>query len=201
MSNVQRLTTAVWVAAIALPLAAAASDRNYELRIAIDDGTPNGQRFIELDDATSGIDFDSLQMGESQSIVDASGRTMLVTRTAQGFELNVDGRIIELPPLDGDPVGGLNVADPGNTAVEIERQLRVVDTTAEADDAITIISSSAIDAATRETIRQALRSAGHDADVEFIDAAGLSVTTEANRTGSGVDRRVKIISREINATQ
>ncbi|MDX1482657.1 MAG: hypothetical protein R3315_13320 [Woeseiaceae bacterium] len=201
MSSVQRLIIAACVAAIAFSVAAAASDRNYELRIAIDDGTPDGQLFIELDDATSGVDFDGLQVGESQSIVDSSGRNVLVTRTAKGFELNVDGRVIELPPLDGDPAGGLRAADSQDATIEIERHLHAVDPAANGDDTITISSSSAIDEATRESIRQALRSAGHDADVEFIDTAGLPVTTEMNRTGSRVEKRVKVISREINATQ
>lgn len=201
MSSAQRLITAVLVAAFALPLAAAESDRNYELRIAIDDGTPDGQLFIELDEATSGIELDGLQIGESQSIVDSSGRTLLVTRTSEGFELNVDGRIIELPPLDDDPVGGMNPAGPDDSAIEIERHVRVVDATATSADVITIISSAAIDEATREAIRQTLGAAGHDADVEFIDATGLPMTTEANRNGSQVERRVKVISREIDATQ
>lgn len=192
-----RRKTGILLVLMATPLAAASAE-DYELRIAIDDGTPDGQLFIELDDATNGLDLDSLQVGESRSLIDKSGRAVLMTRTVDGFELNVNGRIIELPALGGEATHDVHIAGAGDAAVEIERHVRVVDKTAGPNDAVTVISRSPIDKATRDVIRDALAAAGHDARVEFIDTSALPEVTGASRHG---ERHIRIVSEEINATQ
>ena len=68
------------VALFTIPLVVLAEVvQKHELRIAIDDGSADGQLFVNLDDAASGIDLASLQVGESQSIVDESGRRSTTT--------------------------------------------------------------------------------------------------------------------------
>ncbi len=59
---------------------------------------------IKIDSEELGFDWRELhgmQEGENRSIIDESGRNILVTREADGFTLNIDGEIIELPMLFG----------------------------------------------------------------------------------------------------
>lgn len=170
-----------------------------ELRIAIDDGTPDGQFFIDLDDAGSGIDLSDMQMGESRSIVGESGRSVLVTRVANGLELNVDGRIVEVPDFAESPDF---VHPAANDAVSVDQELiravHVVDagSAVVGDDGIVIVSPGRIDDATRDGIRSLLSSAGHADDVTFLDAeSGV-------HQGHAIDedREIRIIERKVNAT-
>ena len=171
----------------------------HELRIAIDDGTPDGQFFIDLDDAGSGIDLSDMQMGESRSIVGESGRSVLVTRVANGLELNIDGRIVEVPDFAESP-DFVHLA--ANDAVSIDQEMiravHVVDdgSAVVGDDGIVIVSPGRIDDATRDGIRSLLSSAGHADDVTFLDAeSGV-------HQGHAIDeeREIRIIERKVNAT-
>lgn len=184
----------------ALPMLATADvTTKHELRIAIDDGTPDGQVFIDLDDAASGVDLHDMQIGESRSIVGESGRSVLVTRVANGLELNIDGRIIEVPDFSGSP-DFVHVA--ANDAVsidhEIVRAVHIVDagSATSGDDAIVIVSPERIDDATRDGIRSLLSSAGHADDVRFLDAeSGEHQSREIDE-----EHRIKVIERKVNAT-
>lgn len=40
-----------------------------------------------------------MQVGETQSIVDESGRSVLITREEQGFKFEVDGKTVILPEM------------------------------------------------------------------------------------------------------
>ena len=185
------------IVAIALPPAAVAGTNGvHELRIAIDDGTPDGQLFIDLDDR-SGVDLRDLQIGESQSVVDGQGRAVLVTRTEQGLTVNVDGRVIDTPDFAADiDTGSFNQG----TDIDIQKEVVIVDSTAAAThEGITIISSQPIDDATRETLRAVLLSAGHSNDIVFLDGEGPHSETH-DTAGTGKHRQIRVISQEINAT-
>ena len=89
-------------AAMVLASAAYASeDMHTKMKIAWVDGSDDGDVHIELDSAELGFDLHDMQVGENQSFVDGSGRNVLVTREEDGFTLNVDGKVIELPIMSG----------------------------------------------------------------------------------------------------
>jgi hypothetical protein len=185
------------IVAVGLPLGAiAGTAERHELRIAIDDGSEDGQVFIELHD-DSGVNVRDLQVGESQSVVDAQGRPVLVTRLEDGLEFNVDGRIIELPELVADAAN----LGPGEYAgVESEKEVIVVNSKFAADEGgVTIISDEPIDEATRDGIRALLSSAGYTDGVVFLDAAGPQGGSGDAHHGTR-HRQIKVISQEVNAT-
>jgi hypothetical protein len=99
-----------------------------------------------------GFDLQEMQQGESRSIVDESGRPILITRTADGFTFNVDGKTIELP--NSSDVHAMHGTD-----IKMMHDM---------DDTM-IISPKPIDAATQQAIRSLLESGGYDSDVNFID--------------------------------
>ena len=171
----------------------------HELRIAIDDGTPDGQFFIDLDDAGSGIDLHDMQMGESRSIVGESGQSVLVTRVANGLELNIDGRIVEVPDFARGPdFVHMAANDAVSIDQEVMRAVHIVDagSAVAADDGIVIVSPERIDDATRDGIRSLLSSAGHADDVIFLDA----VSSVHQRQEIDEEHQIRIIERKVNAT-
>ena len=62
---------------------------NMAIEVVGEDGM-NGQYF-KLNSDDLGFDLDEMQVGESRSIVDESGQSILVTRGEEGFSLNIDG--------------------------------------------------------------------------------------------------------------
>lgn len=91
------------IAAIALFGAAVAQEETrMKIKVFSDESGHEAVR-LDLDSDDLGFDLHEMQEGESQAIVDDEGRTILVTRTADGHEFDVDGKKISLPLLDGDP--------------------------------------------------------------------------------------------------
>ncbi len=194
--------TAVLLASLFPALAVAGQAHQQKLVIAIDDGTEDGQVFINVDDAQDAIDIDKLQVGESRSIVDEQGRSILLTKTETGLDLNVDGRVIALPSYDDGQADLEAAAVHPDSDVKIERRIRIertIDGGDLDDDTVTIISNGVIDDATKEQIRSILSSSGQTGDVVFIDGHGLHDATSAVHDGHDA-HRVKIISKEISAT-
>ena len=117
-------------------------------------------------------DLHGMQEGENRSIIDESGRNILVTREADGFTLNIDGEIIELPMLFGGYHGMDWTADGDETDVNVHVMHRArfanMDGMHDFDDTM-IISRKPIDDATQQQIKLLLESAGHASDVNFID--------------------------------
>ena len=165
-----------------------------------DDGT--GQQSFMFDSDDAGFDLQSLAVGETRAVTDASGNVANVSRTEAGFEIEVAGETIVL----SDPGLG-NLGDEQDYAmhmhsdahavdvdtdvvIEGARQIRIVKT-GNVDD-VTVISGGAIDEATRQRIREALASAGEENEVEFIDS------TEIN--SNGARKEVHIIRKEIDVT-
>lgn len=120
-------------------------------------------------------DLHGMQEGENRSIVDESGRNILVTREADGFTLNIDGEIIELPMLFGGHHSMVWSEDGDGTDVNVHvmRQatasgLHELHEMRDMDDTM-IISGKPIDDATQQQIKLLLESAGHSSDVNFVD--------------------------------
>ena len=81
---------------------AAEEDVKMKIQIDLDDGNETGGIHLNLDSESMGFNLHDMQEGEIQSIIDESGRSILITREADGFKFDVDGKTMpsfpELPP-------------------------------------------------------------------------------------------------------
>lgn len=158
--------------------------------IAIDDDSGHGMVELNLDSDQMGFNLHDMQEGESRSIVDESGRAVLITRKADGFKVDIDGKTIDLPMI-GDAHGAVFVDGDYGEDFDMHVVHGTEFVTADSSDGVTIVSGNAIDDTTRESIRSVLMSAGHSGDVEFIDAADMK----------GGMHKVKVIKKEVEVTR
>lgn len=167
--NIIKITFAA--ASLMLGTAAlAGDDMQMKIKIAVDDNSGSGGTHFELNSDAMGFELHDMQVGEVQSIVDDSGRSILITREADGFKIDVDGKTIDLPLFEGkhkamwvdhdsDMEFDVNVMHGGEFMGHGGL------------DGVTIISRQEIDEVTRETIKSLLMSTGHESDVNFIDGS------------------------------
>ena len=139
----------------------------------------------------SDIDMQSMQIGESQSIVDESGRSILITREAEGFKFDVDGKSIVVPDIGAGGAYTTLVDESDFTAnfdVEIVGDHHMMSSSD--GSGVTIISGKALDGTTKESIKAVLQSAGRDDEVTFIDGS------------SGPDgKQVRVYKKQIEIAQ
>jgi hypothetical protein len=146
------------------------------------------------------MDLHNMQIGESRSIVDDSGRAILVTKVEEGLRFDVDGKSVVMPDV-GTHAGYATFASlDGNHSAEENFDVAVVGAghamatpvvmAGPPADGVTIITREPLDAATQESIRAVLMSAGHDDEVSFI--AGGSATGAGN---------VRVIQRQVEVVQ
>ena len=114
-------------------------------------------------------DLHGMQEGENRSIIDESGRNILVTREADGFTLNIDGEIIELPMMFGRHHGMDWSEDGEEVDVNVHVMHRAQIEGRHDMNGTMIISGKPIDAATQQQIKSLLESAGYESEVNFID--------------------------------
>lgn len=145
--------TAVLVAIFLFSAAALSGEQiHYKVAIEVLGFGDDGETRIVLDSDDLGFNLHDLQLGENRSIVDKEGRTILITRTEEGFTFDVDGKTISMPAfdsLDGEQVW-INKGDHSSDL-----------------DGVMIFSGEEIDAATQQIIRSALESTGHS-NVRFV---------------------------------
>lgn len=140
----------------------------FKIAIAEDDG--NGEVVVNLDSDDLGFDLQDLQEGETRSIVDESGRSILITREAKGYKIDVDGKTIEMPLFESEH-GSMWVSDGYNEDVEIHMMGDAKFVSIGDFSGVNIISSEPIDEITQEGIKALLASSGHSGDVNFIDTS------------------------------
>ena len=165
------LKTAILAASLIMAGAAVAGEKHhmkFEIAIADDDGT--GEVMLNLDSDDLGFNLHDMQEGETRSIVDESGRSILITREAEGFKFDVDGRTIKMP-LFGSEHGAMWVGDGAGEDVRIHVMRDAEFVSNGSFDGVHIISSDPIDDVTQEGIKALLISAGHSGDVKFIDTS------------------------------
>lgn len=127
--------------------------------------------FLDSDDL--GFDLDELQVGETRSVVDESGKSILITRNEDGYTFNVDGEIIELPHIDDEDNGGMHwVSKDGDNDISVRVVSDVKVRALDEQHGTVIVSPKPIDEATQQAIKSVLESAGYDSEVEFIDSEG-----------------------------
>ncbi|MDJ0813422.1 MAG: hypothetical protein QNJ23_06825 [Woeseiaceae bacterium] len=81
--------------------AVAQDEARVKIEVKTDDGHGDGMHVV-LDGAELGFNPQDMQQGENQAFVDEQGRTILITREADGFRFDVEGKSIKVPLLNGD---------------------------------------------------------------------------------------------------
>ena len=188
------------VASTLLLAATAAADdveEKHEVRIVVAGASGDGGETFHWTSDGSDIDLQNMQVGETRSIVDDAGRTVLVTKEEDGLSFLVDGKTVKVPDFDERGMG-VAIVDGSDVTTDIDVEIigdHDVHTTgnsvairAHEADGVTIISSEPLDASVQESIRSVLQSAGRDDEVTFIDA-------------SGDGKRVKVIRKRVEVTQ
>ena len=155
--------------AVALGLATIAfAGEQTKMKIAVVEDDGHGEIRIELDSDDIGFSLEELQEGESRSIVDKSGQSILVTRKADGFTFDVDGKTIDMPMLGGDHDSMVWVGEDGGADVDLHVMKMGAFMGEDHMGSTMIMSAEPIDEATQQIIKSALESSGHDSDVSFV---------------------------------
>lgn len=161
------------------------------IAIAEDDGPGHEPFILELSSEELGFDLQDLQVGESRAVVDDAGRNILITRTSEGYDFDVDGKSISMPAFDGHAglvqAGGISA---GNFDVEIMGDnMHFMDS---AINGITIIAPTPLDESTKASIRSLLQSAGRSETVTFVDT---SEAPHAHGVATSV-HKIKVVKAE-----
>jgi hypothetical protein len=134
--NVAKIFTSL--IAIGLFGAAVAQDEaRVKIEVKTDDGHGDGFH-IALDGDDLGVNLHDMQEGENQAIVDEQGRTILITREADGFRFDVDGKSIKMPLLNGDHESMMKIHSEHDENVEVHIVKDVVELDGDHDGEHTI---------------------------------------------------------------
>ena len=85
----------------AFGVALAQEEARVKIVVATDDASGEGIH-MQFDSDDMGFDLQDMQEGENQAFIDEAGRTILVTRNADGYTFDVEGKTIKMPLIDGD---------------------------------------------------------------------------------------------------
>lgn len=177
MKTLKLLALAVTLMSGAAALADVEEKR--EIKIVIEGVSSDDSTSFHWSSNDANLDMHNMQIGETQSIVDEAGRSVLITRESEGFRFDVDGETIVVPDMNFGPhkmhmafVGGSDFTSDVNVDVmgDVMGAHRFM--SAHANDGVTIISGEALDATTKESIKAVLLSAGRNDEVIFIDGSG-----------------------------
>ena len=181
-------------AALGLATTAYSGEATKMKMVVVEDGG-DGEIRIELDSDDIGFNLDELQEGESRSIVDKSGQSILVTRTAEGYTFDVDGKTIDMPMLGGDHDKMVWVDEDGDTDVDFHVMRKAKFIGEDHMDSTMIMSAEPIDEATQQVIKSALKSAGQDSEVHFI-------THETHHgAGHGGKHQIKVVKKVVEVQE
>jgi hypothetical protein len=186
MKTMTFLAAAAMLAATAVALADAEERR--EMKIVVEAQSDDGSPAFSWVSDDPNLDMEAMQVGETQSIVDESGRAVLITREAEGFRFDVDGKSILMPEMGSQAMATFAMADGSDLTADFDVEV-IGDHRAMAfagESAVTIITGEALDASTQESIKAVLQSVGRGDEVTFID-----------NSGAGNGRHVSIIRKEV----
>ncbi len=184
---------ALVLAALGMATVALAGEHmKTKMVIAVVDSDSQGEVRLELDSDDLGFDLHDMQEGENRSIVDESGRSILITREADGYAFDVDGKTIKMPLFDDDLHGAvwMSDGDHGDFDFDIDVMHDVSVAGAHGMDGVMIVSQKPIDEATQQAIKSMLQSAGHGDEVRFIDTEGAD----------GGPHMIKVIEKKVVVT-
>jgi hypothetical protein len=135
---------------------------------------------FEIDGDDAGFNLHDMQVGENRSIIDKSGKSILVTREENGYRFDVDGKTVNMPDFDAEHQNSMWVMDGKVEDVDIhvmhvdgEQGMPMMSgmsgmARASKMVGVMIISEKSIDEATQQQIKILLDSTGHGGDVRFV---------------------------------
>jgi hypothetical protein len=199
--NMNRILLLILAAGLLAAESAPAGDSNAvwesqrELRVVIaeHDGAGGEPIRIDLSGEELGFDLQDLQFGESRSVVDSSGRSILITRTENGFDFEVDGRTISMPAFEHH-AELVEIVDPSQGEFDLEVNSGMAFTAA-GPSGITVITPDPLDESTQASIRSVLQAAGHDEAVTFVDPSSMP---QVHSTGA---HAIKVIQKEVQVSE
>ena len=170
------------------------SQRELRVVIAGNDGAGGEPIRIDLSGEELGFDLQDLQFGESRSVVDGSGRNILITRTETGYDFAVDGRTISMPAFE-QHAELVEIVDLSEGEFDVEGMSSGMAFTAAGPAGITVIAPDALDESTQAGIRSVLQAAGHEEAVTFIDQSSMP------QAHSGSAHAIKMIEKEVHVSE
>ena len=191
--SVRALSVFCWGCLVA---AAAVAGEEHETRIKIavdDDG--DEPRVFEWHSNDPDSDLSTLEVGESKTLTGEDGEDVVVTRTENGLEFDINGEKVKVPHDDDHTMHKVHKMD-GDRAVFVKKSKDVKVVKAHANDGVTIIAGDEIDDETRARIEEALKDAGNDGEVVFLDGSEL----HGDEQTRGHHEKKIIIKREIEET-
>ena len=191
--NVRTLTVFFWGCLVAAA-AVAGEEHETKIKIAVDDDGDQ-PRVFEWHSNDPDSDLSKLEVGESKTLTGKDGEDVVVTRTEKGLEFNIDGETVEILHDDEHAMDKAHKMD-GRPAVFVKKSKDVKVIKAHADDGVTIIAGDEIDDETRARIEAALKDAGKDGEVIFLDGSEL----HGDEQTRGHHQKKIIIKREIEDT-
>ena len=134
-----------------------------------------------------------MAIGEAQTLTDASGNVATISRTVDGFEVDVAGETVALGNLgDAEPFDVFVHEGDHHSDVHVDKHVKSIKMIKTGDkESITVISAQSISEAVRQKIRDALASEGIKGSVEFIDGGEFD---------GDVEKEVRVIKKEIDVT-
>lgn len=187
-------------------IAFADEQKSEQIKVVVQTDDGSGPVKVELDSDSMGFGLDDLKEGESRTIVDEGGQTVVLKRAGNEFEITVDGKTIDLPAAhEGHDAEGMQHvfmvrADvDSEQAGEKEVDVRVIrlneDDAKGAPDGVLIFSGKPLSDSVKEEIRSVLKKSGNAGDVNFIDRD--SAGEQAGDWHSADGKKVKIIKRKV----
>lgn len=165
-------------AAVVLALSSTAVLAKDVIVIDIDDSN-NSNTHLRLDSEELGYSPSDLAIGESRTHVTEDGKTVVMTRTEEGLDINVDGEDLDLPPIPAD-------AKHGHMGDHHKKMRHKMD-----DDSIAVISHGELTDDQIAAIKQAMVSAGFDeSKVHVMDGS------KKHRKHKGKHKEIRIIREE-----
>lgn len=149
---------------------------------------------IELSGEELGFDLQDLQLGESRAAVDSAGRSILITRTEQGYDFAVDGQTVSMPAFD-HYASHVEIVDLSEDEFDVGVVSGEAQFTAAMPAGITVVSPEPLDASTQASIRSVLQGAGHDDAVTFVDP------TTGPAIHAGRAQAIKVIRKDVQVNE
>ncbi len=178
---------AIFVVSLILAgMASAGEEHQTRIKVMVADGHGSEGVHFKIDSDELDFNLEGMLEGETRSIVDEDGRSILITRTSDGFKFDVDGRTIEMPMFDGGHEA-IWIGEGGDQVVNFVMKGTTDFIGADELGGVTILSSKPIDDVTREGIKSLLSSSGHGGDVNFIDT----------QSGPHGGHEIRIIKKEV----
>ncbi len=172
MKTLKLAATAVLLIFGATAFAQEEHEMKFEIIVA-EDGTDETTSF-SWSGADADFDIQDMQVGESRSIIDDSGQSVLITRETDGYKIDIDGKTIMMPEMPEMGAHGAHMAFVDGGVMDIDVQV-ISDghfLSSGGPAGVTIITDEALDESTRASIEAVLQSAGRDDKVIFIDGSG-----------------------------